>query len=105
MSDDEPLSPLEPERERPAAAEEREERGERGELDPPAVPFLERRSRPRRRVESVFVRLVATCGIVGICVAAAAIMGTQNVAAWIIGLAVSVTSVVLAALLWSSRTL
>ncbi|HXD70469.1 MAG TPA: hypothetical protein VN615_11460 [Gaiellales bacterium] len=105
MSDDEPLSPLEPEQERPAAAEEREERGERGELDPPAAPFLHRRSRPRRGVESVFVRLVATCGIVGICVAAAAIMGTQNVAAWIIGLAVSVASVVLAALLWSSRTL
>jgi len=102
MSDDEPLSPLEPEQERPAAAEEREDRGE---LDPPAAPFLHRRSRPRRGVESVFVRLVATCGIVGICVAAAAIMGTQNVAAWIIGLAVSVASVVLAALLWSSRTL
>ena len=34
-----------------------------------------------------------------------AIMGTQNVAAWIIGLAVSVASVVLAAVLWSSRTL
>ena len=102
MSDDEPLSPLEPEQERPAAAEER---GERGELDPPAAPFLHRRARPRRGVESVFVRLVATCGIVGICVAAAAIMGTQNVAAWIIGLAVSVASVVLAALLWSSRTL
>jgi|SRR5690348_8988777 hypothetical protein len=99
MSDDEPLSPLEPEQERPAAAEER------GELDPPAAPFLHRRARPRRGVESVFVRLVATCGIVGICVAAAAIMGTQNVAAWIIGLAVSVASVVLAALLWSSRTL
>jgi protein-S-isoprenylcysteine O-methyltransferase Ste14 len=97
MPDDEPLPPVEP-----AAPEEREGRGE---LDPPAVPFLDRRSRPRRGVESAFVRLVATCGIVGICVAAAAIMGTQNVAAWIIGLAVSVASVVLAALLWSSRTL
>ena len=38
-------------------------------------------------------------------VAAAAIMGTQDVAAWIIGLVVSVLSVVLAAILWSSRTL
>ena len=99
MSENDPMSPLEPEEERPAASEKS------GELDPPAVPFLERRSRPRRRVESVFVRLVATCGIVGICVAAAAIMGTQNIAAWIIGLAVSVASVVLAAVLWSSRTL
>jgi hypothetical protein len=32
-------------------------------------------------------------------------MGTQNIAAWIIGLAVSLASVVLAAVLWSSRTL
>lgn len=99
MSENDPMSPLEPEEDRPAAG------AESGALDPPAVPFLERRSRPRRRVESVFVRLVATCGIVGICVAAAAIMGTQNIAAWIIGLAVSVASVVLAAVLWSSRTL
>jgi len=99
MSENEPLPPLEPEEERPAAREES------GELDPPAAPFLHRRSRPRRRGESVFVRVVATCGIVGICVAAAAIMGTQNVAAWIIGLAISVASVVLAAVLWSSRTL
>jgi protein-S-isoprenylcysteine O-methyltransferase Ste14 len=91
--------PLEPEEQHPAGGEES------GELDPPAAPFLHRRSRPRRRVESVFVRLVATCGIVGICVAAAAIMGTQNIAAWIIGLAVSLASVVLAAVLWSSRTL
>ena len=99
MSENEPVPPLEPEEQRPAAT------GEGGELDPPAAPFLHRRSRPRRRVESVFVRVVATCGIVGICVAAAAIMGTQNIAAWIIGLAVSVASVVLAAVLWSSRTL
>ena len=99
MSENEPLPPLEPEDERPAASEAS------GEPDPPAAPFLHRRSRPRRRVESVFVRVVATCGIVGICVAAAAIMGTQNIAAWIIGLAVSVASVVLAAVLWSSRTL
>jgi hypothetical protein len=51
------------------------------------------------------VRVVATCGIVGICVAVAAILGTQNVAYWIVGLAISVASVVLAAVLWSSRTL
>jgi len=51
------------------------------------------------------VRAVATCGIVAIGVALAAILGTQDVDAWIIGLVVSVTSVVLAAVLWSSRTL
>jgi hypothetical protein len=75
------------------------------DLDAPAVPFLDRRHRPRPRAESAAVRAVATCGIVGIAVAIAAILGSQDVAAWIIGLVVSVTSVVLAAFLWSSRTL
>jgi protein-S-isoprenylcysteine O-methyltransferase Ste14 len=74
-------------------------------LDAPAVPFLERRSRVRPFAESAFVRLVATTGIVGISVAIAAILGTQSVQAWIIGLVVSVVSVILAAVLWSSRTL
>lgn len=60
---------------------------------------------PRWRVESVFVRLVATSGIVGICVALAAILGTQDVAYWIVGLIVALVSVVVAAILWSSRTL
>lgn len=75
------------------------------DLAPPAAPFLDRRTRGRPRLESLFVRLVATCGVVGICVAVAAILGTQNVAAWVIGLVVSVASVILAAVLWSSRTL
>jgi protein-S-isoprenylcysteine O-methyltransferase Ste14 len=74
-------------------------------LDAPAVPFLERRSHVRPFAESAFVRLVATTGIVGICVAIAAILGTQSVHAWIIGLVVSAVSVILAAILWSSRTL
>jgi hypothetical protein len=75
------------------------------DLDAPAVPFIGRRGRRRRGVESIFIRLVASGGVIGIGVAAAAIMGTQDVAAWIIGLVVSVLSVVLAAILWSSRTL
>lgn len=74
-------------------------------LDAPAVPFLDRRSRARPLAESAFVRLVATTGIVGICVAIAAILGTQSIHAWVIGLVVSVVSVILAAILWSSRTL
>lgn len=82
-----------------------EQAGRTGQLDAPAVPFLERRRHPRPRVESAAVRVVATCGVVGIAVAIAAILGTQDVAAWIIGLVVSVTSVILAGLLWSSRTL
>lgn len=56
-------------------------------------------------IESVFVRLVATGGIIGIGTAVAAILGSQEVAAWIIGIVVSAIAVVLAAILWSSRTL
>jgi hypothetical protein len=74
-------------------------------LDAPAVPFLDRRGSPRLRVESLAVRLIATCGVIAIAVALAAILGSQDVSAWIIGLVASATSVVLAAVLWSSRTL
>ena len=69
-----------------------------------ASSFLPARGR-RRIVESVFVRVVATGGIVGIGTAIAAIMGSQDVEGWIIGAAVAGLSVVLAAILWSSRTL
>jgi hypothetical protein len=78
---------------------------EREKLDAPAVPFLGRRAHRRRGAESLFVRLVATSGVVGLAVAVAAILGTQSVDAWIIGLVASLMSVVLAAVLWSSRTL
>jgi protein-S-isoprenylcysteine O-methyltransferase Ste14 len=54
-------------------------------------------------VESMLVRLVATLGVVGIGVAIGAILASQDVAGWIIGLAVSVVSIALAAVLWSSR--
>jgi hypothetical protein len=77
-------------------------------VEPPPTgskTFIGPRGGSRRGIESVFVRLVATSGIVGICVALAAILGTQDVAFWIVGLAVSLVSVVLAAILWSSRTL
>jgi len=76
-----------------------------GDLDAPAVPFIGRRGHRRRGIESIFIRFVATGGVIGIGVAAAAIMGTQDISAWVIGLVVSVLSVVLAAILWSSRTL
>jgi hypothetical protein len=83
----------------PGNAEESEK------LDAPAVPFLDRRGSPRFQIESLAVRLIATCGVIAIAVALAAILGSQDVAAWIIGLVASATSVVLAAVLWSSRTL
>ena len=59
--------------------------------------------RQRTGVESVFVRLVATAGIVGIGVALGAILAGQKVDGWIVGLAVALTCVVLSAVLWSSR--
>ena len=62
------------------------------------------RARQRARwqgLESAFSKMVLTLGIVGIGTALAAILGTQDVDAWIVGLVVSALSVVLAALLWS----
>jgi hypothetical protein len=56
-------------------------------------------------VERLLVRLVATGGIVGIGVAIGAIMVSSNSQGWLIGLVVSVVSVVLAAILWSKREL
>jgi hypothetical protein len=52
-------------------------------------------------LESAFTKLVITLGIIGIGTAIAAILGTQDVDAWIVGLVTSIVSVVLAALLWS----
>jgi len=50
-------------------------------------------------------RLVATGGIIGIGTGVAAILGTQDVAAWIIGIVTAGVSVLLAAVVWSSRSL
>ncbi len=69
--------------------------------DPTFIPAHRR----RLGLESFFVRLVATGGIVGIGTALAAILDSQDIAAWIIGLVVAALSVILAAILWSSRTL
>jgi hypothetical protein len=87
-----------------AAREERrsERESRRGEPPRGMVPARERR---RSKVERGFMRLVATGGIVGIAVALGAILVGQDVAGWIVGLVIGLTSVVLAALLWSSRQL
>jgi uncharacterized membrane protein len=66
------------------------------------VPGRERR---RTKLERGFMRLVATGGIIGIAAVLGAILVGQDVAGWIVGLVVGLTSVVLAALLWSSRQL
>lgn len=67
--------------------------------------MLPQREHSRSAPERLFVRLVATAGIVGIGVAIAAIMGSSNDQGWEVGLVVSIVSVVLAAVLWSSRVL
>ena len=59
----------------------------------------------RLPVEAPVMRVVATAGIVGISVVIAAIMGSQDAQGWVIGLAVSLVSLALAAVLWSSRRL
>ena len=67
--------------------------------------MLPARERRRTAVERGFMRLIATAGIVGIAAALGAILVGQDVAGWIVGLVIGLTSVVLAALLWSSRQL
>ncbi|MGZ4167992.1 MAG: hypothetical protein ACXVR1_05105 [Solirubrobacteraceae bacterium] len=67
--------------------------------------MLPPRERRRSGVERLLVRLIATCGIVAIGVAIAAIMVSNNSQGWVVGLVVSIVSVVLAAVLWSSRQL
>ena len=66
------------------------------------VPGRERR---RSKVERGFMRIVATGGIIGIATVLGAVLVNQDVAGWIVGLVVGLTSVILAALLWSSRQL
>lgn len=63
------------------------------------------RWRRRTWVERVSMRIIATCGVIGINTALGAILVSSDVQGWIVGLAVSANSVLLAALLWSSRQL
>jgi hypothetical protein len=63
------------------------------------------RDRRRTKVERGFMRIVATGGIVGIAVLLGAVLVGQDVAGWIVGLVIGLSSVILAALLWSSRQL
>lgn len=67
--------------------------------------MLPGRQRRPSAVERVFVRLVATAGIVGIGVGLGAVLASSKVQGWIIGLVVALVSVFLAGLLWSSRQL
>ena len=76
--------------------------------DPPARTrenMLPQRQGRRFAIERALVRLVATGGIIGVGVVLGAVLTSNNVQGWITGLVVAVVSVVLAALLWSSRQL
>ena len=63
------------------------------------------RSRRRTKFERASMRVLATGGIIGLATVLGAVLVSQSVAGWIVGLAVGLTSVILAALLWSSRQL
>jgi hypothetical protein len=67
--------------------------------------MLPGRDRRRTKLERGSMRLVATGGIIGIAVVLGAVLVGQDIAGWIVGLAVGLTSVNLAALLSSSRQL
>jgi hypothetical protein len=92
----------EPDRERDARRAARNQRREQP-AERPGVMIPNRRK--RLPLEAPLMRVVATAGIVGIGVAIAAIMTSQHSAGWLIGLVVSIVSLVLAAMLWSSRRL
>ena len=70
---------------------------------PPKENMLPRRGRRRYGVERVFMRVIATGGIIAIGVALGAILASSDVQGWIIGLVVAIVSVVLSGVLWSSR--
>ena len=67
--------------------------------------MLPGRQRRRFGVERLLMRLIATAGIIGIGVAIGAILAASKVQGWITGLVVAAVSVVLSAILWSSRQL
>jgi hypothetical protein len=63
------------------------------------------RSRRRTKFERASMRVLATGGIIGLATVLGAVLVSQSVAGWIVGLVIGLTSVILAALLWSSRQL
>jgi hypothetical protein len=94
--------PLDPSAAREARWKAREERRPPASERPPVmIPSRQK----RLPFEAPLMRIVATGGVVGIAVAIAAIMGSQGSPAWMVGLVASVVSLVLAAILWSSRRL
>jgi hypothetical protein len=73
--------------------------------DEPARNMIPARLRRRTKLERGSMRVLATGGIIGLATVLGAVLVAQDVAGWIVGLTVGLTSVILAALLWSSRQL
>lgn len=69
---------------------------------PASSPRRQRRG-PRAAIEHVFVRLVATIGIIGIGVGIGAILSAHKVDGWIVGLVVALVTFVLTGVLRSTR--
>jgi hypothetical protein len=86
----------------PREVRQREREVRRSQRPQGMVPGRERR---RTKLERGMMRLIATGGIIGIAVLLGAVLVGQDVAGWIVGLVIGLTSVILAALLWSSRQL
>jgi protein-S-isoprenylcysteine O-methyltransferase Ste14 len=75
------------------------------EDDEGAQGMIPARRHRRSWFERISMRILATGGIIGIDVALGAILTANHVHGWIEGLVIGVVSVVLAAILWSSRQL
>ncbi len=71
----------------------------------PAQGMIPGRVRRRTKLERASMRILATGGIVGVATALGAVLVDNDIAGWIVGMVVGLTSVVLAAVLWSSRQL
>ena len=63
----------------------------------------DRRADHRSALEQLLLRLVATCGVVAIGIAIAAIMHSSGSEGWLIGLVVAGVSVVMSGVIWSTR--
>jgi hypothetical protein len=75
------------------------------DVDEHPKAMIPARTRRRSKVERVSMRALATGGILAIATILGAVLVSQHVAGWIVGLAVGTASVILAAVLWSSRQL
>lgn len=71
----------------------------------PSQGMIPGRVRRRTKLERASMRILATGGIVGVATALGAVLLDNDIAGWIVGMVVGLTSVVLAAVLWSSRQL